>query len=100
LSILHWQLPDNPQPATRQTSSGWPEEIYTLQRLSFNSKPASFQSTDEARGILSNSRKEPRTVRIAQSAIPTFRVLIVDRDSMGSDLLANALARDSNCEAV
>jgi two-component system nitrate/nitrite response regulator NarL len=94
------QLRENPQPATRQAISGWPEEIYTLQPLSFNSKTASFQSLGEAHGILPNPRKEEKTVRIAQSAIPTFRVLIVDRDSMGSDLLANALARDSNCEAA
>ncbi len=39
-------------------------------------------------------------MRIAQNAIPAFRVLIVDRDSMGSDLLANALARDGMCEAT
>ena len=39
-------------------------------------------------------------MRIAENAVPTFRVLIVDRDSMGSDLLANALARDGKCEAA
>ncbi len=31
---------------------------------------------------------------------PVFRVLIVDRDSMSSDLLANALVRNSRCEAT
>ena len=30
---------------------------------------------------------------------PTFRVLIVDRDSMSSDLLASALTRDGNSQA-
>lgn len=30
----------------------------------------------------------------------TFRVLIVDRDSMSSDLLANALVRECSCEAA
>jgi two-component system, NarL family, nitrate/nitrite response regulator NarL len=39
-------------------------------------------------------------VKIVQEIVPTFRVLIMDRDSMGSDLLANALVRDSRCEAA
>ena len=44
--------------------------------------------------------KEERSLKIARDAVPAFRVLIVDRDSMSSDLLANALVRDSRCEAV
>ncbi len=37
---------------------------------------------------------------IAHETEPTFRVLIVDRDSMSSDLLANALDRECGCEAI
>jgi len=39
-------------------------------------------------------------VKIAQNAVPAFRVQIVVRDSMSSDLLANALLRDGRCKAV
>jgi DNA-binding NarL/FixJ family response regulator len=39
-------------------------------------------------------------VSIAPLSGPVFRVLIVDRDSMSSDLLANALVRDCRCEAA
>jgi len=43
--------------------------------------------------------QDGRIVKIAIDAVSKFRVLIVDRDSMSSDLLATALVRDSNCEA-
>jgi len=39
-------------------------------------------------------------VEVAPDGEPPFRVLIVDRDSMSSDLLANALVRGSRCEAA
>jgi two-component system, NarL family, nitrate/nitrite response regulator NarL len=39
-------------------------------------------------------------LKITPDKGPAFRVLIADRDSMSSDLLANALVRDSRCEAV
>ena len=39
-------------------------------------------------------------VRIGQQNCVSFRVFIVDRDSMTSDLLANALARDSGLESA
>jgi DNA-binding NarL/FixJ family response regulator len=38
-------------------------------------------------------------VKPKQSAASGFRALIVDRDSMTSDLLASALTRESNCPA-
>jgi DNA-binding NarL/FixJ family response regulator len=38
-------------------------------------------------------------VKPKQDAANGFRVLIVDRDSMSSDLLANALTRERNCRA-
>jgi two-component system nitrate/nitrite response regulator NarL len=39
-------------------------------------------------------------VRIGQQDCTSFRVFIVDRDSMTSDLLASALARDSGLESA
>ena len=39
-------------------------------------------------------------MKIALDAVSKFRVLIVDRDSMSSDLLASALASNSSCEAI
>ena len=71
-----------------------------MQQLSFHSKAASFRNPEGGLGVLSNLGKEGKTVKITQNAVPTFRVLIVDRDSMSSDLLANALTRDSKCEAA
>jgi two-component system, NarL family, nitrate/nitrite response regulator NarL len=43
--------------------------------------------------------EEPRS-DVGQVAKPATRILIVDRDSMSSDLLANALGRDRNFESV
>jgi two-component system nitrate/nitrite response regulator NarL len=43
--------------------------------------------------------KQEKLAKIAQVAKPSFRVLIVDRDSMGSDLLASAIVRERQCEA-
>jgi two-component system, NarL family, nitrate/nitrite response regulator NarL len=42
---------------------------------------------------------EERVVKITQHPRSALRVFIVDRDSMGSDLLAGALSRDRRCEA-
>jgi DNA-binding NarL/FixJ family response regulator len=43
---------------------------------------------------------EERPVNIVPSPRPGLRVLISDRDSMGSDLIADALSRDNKCEAI
>jgi len=43
---------------------------------------------------------EEKIIKAAQSPVPAFRVLIVDRDSMSSDLLANSLVRDRECDAA
>jgi DNA-binding NarL/FixJ family response regulator len=45
-------------------------------------------------------RAEERIVPISHALPPIPKVLIADRDSMSSDLLAGALARDSRCEAT
>ena len=47
----------------------------------------------------SNLRSAERIVPITQSDQAVFRVVIVDRDSMSSDLLASALTRVPRCEA-
>jgi two-component system, NarL family, nitrate/nitrite response regulator NarL len=44
--------------------------------------------------------REERVVKIVRDPGAAYRVLIVDRDSMSSDLLANALVRDRGCEAA
>jgi two-component system nitrate/nitrite response regulator NarL len=44
--------------------------------------------------------KQDNTVEIIQEAQLEFRVLIVDRDSMSSDILAKVLVSRSGCEAV
>ena len=56
---------------------------------------------EEGRGcILPSVSKEAKTLRIAQLTTPAFRVLIVDRDSMSSDLLAGALMRNRRYDAA
>jgi len=49
--------------------------------------------------VLSNPDRSMNGVKPKQSAASGFRALIVDRDSMTSDLLASALTRESNCPA-
>jgi DNA-binding NarL/FixJ family response regulator len=44
--------------------------------------------------------KQEKIVKIAPVAKHAFRVLIVDRDSMSSDLLAKAIVRDRRCDAA
>jgi len=48
----------------------------------------------------SKTGSEERLVTINQQPRPALRVLISDRDSMSSDLLAGALTRDHRCEAA
>jgi len=43
--------------------------------------------------------KQEKLVKITTVSKPDFRVLIVDRDSMSSDLLAQAIVRGRRCEA-
>jgi DNA-binding NarL/FixJ family response regulator len=73
--------------------------MHRLQEASANSQNAPFRNLERSRLIASKLSKEEKLVTIAQDAGPEFQVLIVDRDSMSSDLLANALVRDCRCEA-
>ena len=50
--------------------------------------------------VLSNPNRSMNGVKPKQSTASGFRALIVDRDSMTSDLLANALTRERNCPAL
>jgi DNA-binding NarL/FixJ family response regulator len=52
------------------------------------------------RVMSSQLRAEERIVQINQPARQTPKVLIADRDSMSSDLLASALGQDNRCEAT
>lgn len=67
-----------------------------------SSKPPAtvFASSAEVRWISPKASRRENVVRIAQPRTAPCRVFIVDRDSMSSDLLANALVRDSGFEAA
>jgi DNA-binding NarL/FixJ family response regulator len=54
----------------------------------------------QVRWISPKLLKRENVVRIGQQGCISFRVLIVDRDSMTSDLLANTLARDCGFESA
>ena len=58
------------------------------------------ESSAQVRWISPKLLKRENVVRIGQQGCVSFRVLIVDRDSMTSDLLANALARDCGFESA
>lgn len=64
------------------------------------SSSVTLDSGIEVRWISPKSTKRENVVRIAQQGSAVSRVFIVDRDSMSSDLLANALARDSGFESA
>lgn len=49
--------------------------------------------------VLSKTDPSKNGLQTRQSVATRFRVLIADRDSMSSDLLATALMRDTNCHA-
>lgn len=64
------------------------------------SEPSSFRSSAERSWISPTVNKEG-VVKITQGGVEAkFKVLIVDRDSMSGDLLANALIHDKRCQAA
>jgi two-component system nitrate/nitrite response regulator NarL len=71
-----------------------------MQPPSTDSQAVSFSSHEGSRLMPPRVSKEEKTVKIVQDVGPAFRILIVDRDSMSSGLLADALVRDSRCEAA
>ena len=61
---------------------------------------SALESPTQVRWISPKMLKRENVVRIAQQGCDSSRVLIVDRDSMSSDLLATALARESGFESA
>lgn len=61
---------------------------------------AAFESNAAVRWISAKPPKRETVPRVAADGSAACRVFIVDRDSMSSDLLANALVRDSGFEAA
>ena len=59
----------------------------------------SFRSADGSRWVISKPPNREIGLKGLDDTDSAFRVLIVDRDSMSSDLLATALTRDRNCQA-
>ena len=70
-----------------------------MQSPSPQSHEVSVRSHDGSGWVVQKPRKHESGLQTLSDPGNTFRVLIVDRDSMGSDLLANALTRDQNCQA-
>jgi DNA-binding NarL/FixJ family response regulator len=66
----------------------------------FDGRTELLPNDGEERMMSSKLRAEERIVQIDQPMPKIPRVLIVDRDSMSSDLLAGALSRDNRCEAT
>ena len=64
-----------------------------------NSNGSSFRDRAEICPVSPEPGKEEKIVKIVQETRPAFRVLIADRDSMSSDLLAHALVRDRRFDA-
>ncbi len=65
-----------------------------------NSLGVALEPGSAVRWISPKSTKRENVVRIGHQHGRVSRVFIVDRDSMGSDLLANALARDGGFESA
>jgi DNA-binding NarL/FixJ family response regulator len=65
--------------------------------VQFHSSGPSSRRGDDAPLLLSKS--DSGLTPSKTGAVPGFRVLIADRDSMSGDLLATALTRDRNCRA-
>jgi two-component system nitrate/nitrite response regulator NarL len=57
------------------------------------------RSREVGPSVLSNPDRGSNGVKPKQAAASGFRVLIIDRDSMTSDLLASTLTRERNCRA-
>jgi two-component system nitrate/nitrite response regulator NarL len=72
-----------------------------LQVPSPKSQNQPFRSAGERHWISPTVRREDGILKISPSASGSaFQVVIVDRDSMSGDLLANALIQDRKCKAA
>lgn len=63
------------------------------------SREAKIRSDDRSGWVVKKPRKDQNGLQAQGDTETTFRVLIVDRDSMSSDLLATALTRERNIPA-
>lgn len=70
-----------------------------LQLNSPRSQSAVARSSEDGKLVLSNPEINTSVVKLKRDTSTGCRVLIVDRDSMSSDLLATALTRERNCRA-
>jgi two-component system, NarL family, nitrate/nitrite response regulator NarL len=66
---------------------------------SVHSQKVSFRSREGNNWLVPSPHKHENVLQTLENPGQTFRVLIVDRDSMSSDLLATALTRDRNFHA-
>src|SRR3984957_1151783 len=71
-----------------------------MPQFTLDSQKSSERSREGHRWASSRVRANDRVVKIPQHPRPALRVLIVDRDSMSSDLLASVLSRDCRCQAA
>lgn len=71
----------------------------TLDTPSVHSQEVSFRSREGSSWLVPNPHKHENISQTLENPGKTLRVLIVDRDSMSSDLLAAALTRDRNFHA-
>jgi hypothetical protein len=73
--------------------------VQSLHVPSSQSQKVSFRSHDGSSWVVPKPREHENNLPALNAPGPTFRVLIVDRDSMSSALLASALTRDGNSQA-
>jgi len=74
-------------------------EVQSLHMPSSHSQNVSFRSREGSSWVVPNPRKHESVLQTIENPGQMLRVLIVDRDSMGSDLLATALTSDRNFHA-
>src|ERR1700728_1911777 len=71
-------------------------EVEYLHSHSPQPQNATFRTRDGNHWVVPKAHVQESGLKTPE---PTFRVLIVDRDSMSGDLLATALMRDRTCQA-
>jgi len=71
-----------------------------LQSHSPSQRTAPFRSQNGNRWVSTKRTTDERAVDVSQVAKPITRIVVVDRDSMSGDLLANALCCNRSFEAV
>ena len=81
---------------TRVMLTGRRKEIDRVQQFSQNPRKASFGKQPDAYWNATKLRVADRNARTAVANESALKVLIVDRDSMSSDLLAGALFQGSH----